>query len=69
MGTDKMTYTEPLPCCEVEPFGFEIEGDYGLRFYRLHCPVCKKHLTERNRKKAIERWNKKVVTDLWQLNG
>ena len=60
---------KPLPCCGVTPWGFEIECDYGYVCYRLHCPVCRKHLTERNKKKTVERWNKRVVTDLWKLKN
>lgn len=65
MATDKMSYLEPLPCCGMKPFGFEIEGNFFRGWYRLLCPVCRKHFTERSKEKAIERWNKKVVTEIY----
>ena len=60
---------KPLPCCGVTPWGFEIEGNFGRNFYRLICPKCKLHFTAPTKEKAVERWNKRVVTSLWKRNG
>jgi hypothetical protein len=68
MATDKMGI-EPLRCCGVTPWGFEIEGNLGRAWYRLICPKCGIHFTAPSKEKAIDRWNKKVVTSLWQRNG
>lgn len=54
----------PLSCCGVTPWGFEIDGNYGLRWYRLICPKCGLHFTAPTKSKAIKRWNNRVVTDL-----
>ena len=67
MGTDK-TMNEPLPCCGMQPFGFEIEANHHA-WYRLVCPKCGLHFTAPKKEKAIERWNKRMVTSLWQMKS
>lgn len=68
MATEKRL-NEPLPCCGLTPWGFEIEGNCGIGWYRLVCPKCGLHFTAPTKAKATERWNKRVVTDLWQMKS
>ena len=59
--SDDQQLHEPLPHCNLAPWGFKIEGDYGLKCYRLICSKCGMHCEAPSRNKAIEKWDSRVL--------
>lgn len=68
MATEKQL-NEPLPCCGVTPWGFQINADYGLRHYRMLCHKCGFIVHASTKEKAIDKWNEKMVAGLWELKN
>ncbi len=57
----------PLSCqiCEKAPIYTEWQGKYRPEIHQLACFKCGKIVRGYSKQKAVERWNKMVLQDLW----
>ncbi len=68
MGCSEMPNTnKPLACpiCEKEPMYTMWEGKYKPEIHQVACGRCGKIVRGYSKQKAVERWNKMVLQDLF----
>ena len=46
--------------CRNEPLYLEINGAYGIVYYRVFCRKCKSFANAPSKKRVIEKWNNLV---------
>ena len=67
MGCSNMPdINKPLPCpvCGEAPSHVEWEGQYKPVIHQLACYTCRKAVRGYSKGKAVERWNKFVLSHL-----